>query len=99
MSRSSSSLSPNTNCSDDVSKVSTKPRGASPPKPSSWSTACHWSRSTTPPELAVVQDDVEVDRPWLEPLLEALERDPSVGAAGSRVSLLDGTPRSDGIVI
>jgi hypothetical protein len=49
--------------------------------------------------LAVVQDDVEVDQPWLEPLLEVLDRDPTVGAVGSRVSLLDGTPWADGMVI
>jgi GT2 family glycosyltransferase len=46
-----------------------------------------------------VQDDVEVDDQWLEPLLEVLDRDPTVGAAGSRVSLIDGTPWSDGIVV
>jgi len=60
----------------------------------------HWARSNARGRtLAVVQDDVEVDRPWLEPLIEALERDSTIGAAGSRVSLLDGTPWSDGIVI
>jgi GT2 family glycosyltransferase len=49
--------------------------------------------------LAVVQDDAEVDAHWLAPLVAVLERDPSVGAVGSRSTLLDGTPHSDGMVI
>jgi GT2 family glycosyltransferase len=60
----------------------------------------HWARSHARGRaLAVVQDDAEVDRPWLEPLLEVLDRDPSVGAVGSRVCLLDGTPWADGMVV
>jgi GT2 family glycosyltransferase len=49
--------------------------------------------------LAVLQDDVEVDAGWLEPLVAVLEGDASVGAAGSRSTLIDGTPHSDGMVI
>jgi GT2 family glycosyltransferase len=49
--------------------------------------------------LAVVQDDVVVDGDWLDALLETLERDPTVGAIGSRVLLADGSPFSDGIVV
>ena len=49
--------------------------------------------------LAVVQDDVEVDEHWLVPLLEVLERDPTVGAVGSRVSLRDGSPFGDGLAV
>ena len=49
--------------------------------------------------LAIVQDDVEVDEPWLEPLVETLDRDPTVGAVGSRIALPDGEPYGDGIVM
>ena len=49
--------------------------------------------------LAVVQDDVEVDHQWIEPLIDAVERDASVGAVGSRIVLIDGTPWADGAVL
>lgn len=49
--------------------------------------------------LAIVQDDVEVDAHWLGPLVETLDRDPTVGAVGSRIALLDGEPYGDGIVM
>jgi GT2 family glycosyltransferase len=59
-----------------------------------------WARSHARGRtLAVVQDDVEVDEQWLEPLVEVLDRDPTIGAVGSRVSLIDGTPWSDGMVV
>ena len=49
--------------------------------------------------LAVVQDDVEVDEHWLGPLVETLERDPTVGVVGSRITLPDGRLFGDGIVV
>jgi GT2 family glycosyltransferase len=49
--------------------------------------------------LAIVQDDVEVDEHWLAPLVEALDRDPTVGAVGSRIVLIDGEPYGDGMVM
>jgi GT2 family glycosyltransferase len=59
-----------------------------------------WARSHARGRyLAVLQDDVEVDERWLGPLLEILERDPSVGAVGSRVSQADGTPWGDGMIV
>jgi GT2 family glycosyltransferase len=59
-----------------------------------------WARSHARGRyLAVVQDDVVVDEGWLDALVETLERDPTVGAVGSRVLLADGSPFSDGIVV
>jgi GT2 family glycosyltransferase len=49
--------------------------------------------------LAIVQDDVEVDEHWLAPLVDTLDRDPTIGAVGSRITLHDGEPFGDGIVI
>jgi GT2 family glycosyltransferase len=49
--------------------------------------------------LAVVQDDVEVDDQWLGPLVEILDSDPTVGAVGSRIALVDGTPFADGMIV
>ena len=40
--------------------------------------------------LAIVQDDVLVDRGWLHPVLDVLEREPTVGAVGCRMLLPDG---------
>jgi O-antigen biosynthesis protein len=49
--------------------------------------------------LAIVQDDVEVEQHWLTPLVSTLDCDPTVGAVGSRITLLDGEPFADGIVM
>jgi GT2 family glycosyltransferase len=49
--------------------------------------------------LATVQDDVEVEEPWLEPLIDTLDHDPTVGAVGSRITLPDGELFGDGIVM
>jgi GT2 family glycosyltransferase len=50
-------------------------------------------------QLAIVQDDVLVDDGWLHPLLALLDQDPTVGAVGSRVQLLDGEPYGLGMFL
>lgn len=47
--------------------------------------------------LAIVQDDVVVDRGWLGPLLDVLDREPTVGAVGCRMLLFDGEPYGIGM--
>jgi GT2 family glycosyltransferase len=60
----------------------------------------HYARSRARGRyLAIVQDDVEVDAGWLGPLVDALDRDPTIGAVGSRITLIDGEPFGDGIVV
>lgn len=60
----------------------------------------HYARSQARGRyLAIVQDDVEVDEHWLGPLVEALDRDPTAGAVGSRITRLDGELYGDGIVM
>jgi GT2 family glycosyltransferase len=49
--------------------------------------------------LAIVQDDVLVTDGWLRPLLALLDREPTVGAVGSRVQLLDGAPYGLGMFL
>ena len=49
--------------------------------------------------LAVVQDDVVVAPGWLEPLVEALDADPSIGAVTSRVELFDGGLQHEGRLV
>jgi GT2 family glycosyltransferase len=49
--------------------------------------------------LAIVQDDVEVMPGWLEPLIETLDDDPSVGAVASRVERTDGGLQHEGMIV
>ena len=60
----------------------------------------HYARSRARGRyLAVLQDDVEVDERWLGSLVETLERDPSVGAVGSRIANIDGELTGDGMIV
>jgi len=49
--------------------------------------------------LLIVQEDVEVDPGWLEPLLEVFADDPSVGAVTSRVEHPNGTLQHEGWIV
>jgi GT2 family glycosyltransferase len=49
--------------------------------------------------LLIVQEDVEVEPGWLEPLLEVFADDPSVGAVTSRVELPDGRLQHEGWLV
>jgi GT2 family glycosyltransferase len=49
--------------------------------------------------LAILQDDVEVQDGWLEPLVQVLDEDPSVGAVASRVELVDGSLQHEGWIV
>jgi len=49
--------------------------------------------------LLIVQEDVEVESGWLEPLLAVFNDDPSVGAVTSRVELPDGQLQHEGWLV
>jgi O-antigen biosynthesis protein len=57
------------------------------------------ARHATGEFLLLLNDDVEVEPGWLQPLVETLETHPGAAAVGSRILFIDGTVQEAGSVL